>query len=180
MMEVHLGQLLGLSGDELRARLLAAQPSGEQRTNWWLGLVQRLETRVNNVALDSGVRWKWAELSVQVLEIAREAGALGDQEVANRLVYLSHAVAAVPGSTVPLPALEPDIAARRSLANIRLSRAESLLMAQDWQGRPIDQIRALRAVKNVLHPLGYIVDRIADDDVGREVRNWLEIKDKLP
>ncbi|MFI9811292.1 hypothetical protein [Saccharothrix variisporea] len=174
-----MDQLLELSANELRAWLLAAQPGGEQRANWWLGLVQPLETRVNNVALDSGVRSRWAALSVQVLEIARAVGALSDQEVANRLVYLSHAVAAAPGSTVP-PALEPDIAARRSLANIRLSRAEALRMAKDWQDRPIDQIRTLRAVKNVLHPLVYLVDRITDDDVACEVRSWLEIKDNLP
>jgi hypothetical protein len=53
-------------------------------------------------------------------------------------------------------------------------------MAENWPDRPIEDIRALREVRNVVRPLGYLVDHIRDDHLRHEVREWLAIEGQLP
>jgi hypothetical protein len=78
------------------------------------------------------------------------------------------------------PELTPDGAARRNLGNIRLSREEALRMAENRTDRPIEEIRELREVRTLVRRLGNLVDRIRDDHLRHEVREWPAVQGRLP
>lgn len=168
--------------DEVRWRwLLESQPDGEQRTNWWLSIIQPLSTQATGFGDRGGrERLAWAVLSAQVLELAREVGALAEREVANRLASLASVISGYPELVDVPPELTPDGAARRNLGNIRLSREEAVRMAENWPDRPIEDIRALREVRTPVRRIEDLADRIRDDHLRHEVAEWPAIEGQLP
>jgi hypothetical protein len=178
----QLTELLSWDDATRREWLAANQPDSESdRTNWWLSLVQPLESRVTGVEeQDPAVVVEWARLSVIVLEAALESGALDAHEVANRVAWLSFAVCKVADRSAVPPSLDPDVVARRSLGLIDLFREDVVRMAAEWRARPLDDIRRLRAVKNLLRPLESFVDQLRDGELRSEVEQWLAIRAQLP
>ncbi|MCC8246418.1 hypothetical protein [Saccharothrix luteola] len=178
----HLTELLALDDADRRTWLLTRQPDDEsQRANWWLALVEPLGTRVTDPEDDDPAAvLRWARLAATTLDLARETGALDAREVANRTAWLSLATARIADRTDVPPLLEPDTVARRSLATIALDRDAAASLAESWQDRPRDDIRTLRAAKNVLGPLGQLVGHLRDDELRAEVRAWLELAPRLP
>ncbi|WP_309110747.1 hypothetical protein [Saccharothrix sp.] len=149
----------------------------DDRTNWWLGLVQSFNTRIYDTKRDPVERAVWADISAGVLGIALDTGGLDEREVTLRLLTLCHHAAALGD---PPARLDPDTLARRGLALIPLPREEAVRRAANWRDRPIEEIRNLRNAKNVTGALDRIAHHIRDPDLQHEVRAWAAVRDQLP
>ncbi|CAL9528221.1 hypothetical protein SUDANB95_03947 [Actinosynnema sp. ALI-1.44] len=149
----------------------------DDRTNWWLGLVQSFTTRIHDTGRDPVERVVWADINAGVLGVALDVGGLDEREVTGRLLSLCRTVATFAD---PPARLDPDVLARRGLALIPLSRDEAVRGAADWRERPVAEIRVLRQVKNLVGGLGGIADFLRDAELEREVRAWVAVRDRLP
>lgn len=149
----------------------------DDRTNWWLGLVQSFDTRIHDTGRDPVERAVWADISAGVLGIALDVGGLDEREVTGRLISLCRTVA---DFADPPTRLDPDAVARRGLALIPLPRDEAVRRAANWRDRPTEEIRALRQAKNLAGGLAGIVEHVRDAELQREIRAWVAVRDRLP
>jgi hypothetical protein len=150
--------------DQLPGWLAKQQPAElARRPNWWLGIIQSLGTDM-------------PDRLVAVIEQAVAESALSRQEAAIRLGHLANLTA--PENRPP--ALNPDTAVRRCLSLIDLDPARASELSERWRQEPIETIRELRRIKNLLSPVRELTKQLSDPELATKAQHWLAVLPRLP
>ncbi|WP_020416330.1 hypothetical protein [Amycolatopsis sp. ATCC 39116] len=160
-------ELRRLPPEEQRARLRATEGGGN-----WLGLIQ---TATLYATTPGESRESWARLAVAALEVARETGALADREVRPREANLARNL------DDPVAAgLRPDDVAAACLALAGMTPAEAAAVEWSLRAEDVGKMRTLRRVRNVVVPAVELSDRVASEELRRELEEWRAVLPRLP
>jgi hypothetical protein len=180
LMSVLWDDLLVHRGD-LRGWLVGLQPVDESRGNWWLGVALVATGEVQAAALGGGVPDRVTlAAAVAVINLATEEGMVAPANRAVRLAGLAGLVAAAGGSSDLPSELLPDRAARCCLSLISEDLAGQGDSDVDWRSLPVEEMRELRATKNLLTPVLRLEPYLQDPDLANEVAGWTAVYPRLP
>lgn len=171
---------LARHGQDLHVWLIEQQPADDTRANWWLGWVLVAVGRVQEVLDSGGIPARATlDLVVRVIDLATDQGAVSSADRVIRLANLAGLIAGVRGADVP-SALEPDEAASRCLELIPIDVSEAEVLASDWHSLPIDRIRSLRRLRNLIDPMLRLEPQLRDRRVVLQVAEWRAVRASLP
>lgn len=174
--EVEL--LLSLDPRGREEWLVEHEPEAD-RVNWWLAVLwlpKLNATYPSDLPVDRVLAW--AELAVAVLGVMRDRGVIDEPEHAAELAWLSAGVAGRAGH--PPAWLSPDAVAERCVNAIGRSITDVASAADRWRQLPVEDIRELRRVKQLVLPLRSLVSLITDRRLRDVVDRWVTLSDRLP
>ncbi|MER7671390.1 hypothetical protein ABTY61_23395 [Kitasatospora sp. NPDC096128] len=194
-------ELRQLPLDERRLWVQGRFPEGAS-PQWWLAMVESAETAVSPVRdLSDDRRREGLEFAVSLLDLALDEGGMSPCYSAYWTVRLAALALRFRTPITRLPeVVTPDGAARLALQRLPFSREEALVVASRrrhnlQQGedrfyspgedisqglyRPCEEVLLLQEVERVLSSLVWIADRIADDQLSREIGSWLNLRSAL-
>ncbi|MDT0319388.1 DUF6531 domain-containing protein [Streptomyces sp. DSM 44918] len=180
--------------DDRASWLRRAFPEGAP-AQWWTGMLEIVETRCSPARRLSAAEYRAAfEFAAQLLGLAQRfdgmpAGYLGYWRIRLAALALRH----VPPLDGLPDAFTPDGAVRFTLDHLPLSREAALAAARRAAGgrlhepgepirpgqRPTGEVARLNELRWVLPSLEWLVDRLGDDALRREAREWLDLLPRL-
>ncbi|XVV05948.1 hypothetical protein ACQPW3_11370 [Actinosynnema sp. CA-248983] len=160
--------------------LIAHEPDVEaDRPNWWrsmLWLSKQNATNPSGLPIERVL--EWADLAAMTVGLMRDRQLISEQEFATELAWLSVGVAKRAGR-VP-PELSADLTARRCVAAIGRPLPGGDDPVADWRELPVEEIRELRRVKNLISPLRSLREQVNDPELRKQVDGWVGVFAKLP
>ncbi|TDC22762.1 hypothetical protein E1265_14800 [Streptomyces sp. 8K308] len=158
---------------------------------WWSAMLETVETRSSPARrVPAAEARATLDFAAQLLDLARRSGGLSDCQVGNWMMRLA---ALALRHDPPLDGLPdeftPDGAVRFTLDHLPLTRDAALDAARRARGgrlhvpgepispgqRPSGEAAHLNEMRWVLPSLAWLVDRLGDDALRREAREWLDL-----
>jgi len=174
-----LEELLALTTPELVARL--DQPVGlaEPVQGGWLAVLELVTSRVGAVDRETlvGLEQDTYRAYDRTLGAAVRAREIDEREAVVRRVNLLVALASA-SSDEPVGRDLDGQAERLVLASLPLTLEETRARVDGWRTSPVEEIRQLRQVKNLLRPLASI--RTNPERRRDALREWIELLPSLP
>ena len=159
-----------------RRRWLDRRKPVPPEANWWLHLLVLLEQRREQRPAE---RVAWVELTVWLLVQARERGALGRDEVAQRLAYF---VALVRGTQVAGAVLpSADAVVRECLDAVPISLVEAAVLTDQPDSLALTRLQMLelRRAKNLINAAERHLHDVEDAQLAERLRAWMAIRPRL-
>jgi hypothetical protein len=167
--------------DQLREWLVSEQPIDQSRSNWWLGwalvATGQIQSIVDQREAPDGAT---LALAVRVINLATHEGSVSPVNRAIRLANLAGLIAESGRTIDRPPELRPDLAARLCLDLVSEDIAEVAIAANEWKSLPLEKIRRLREVKNLVSPLLRLSSYLEDRELAEEIKEWEVVYFQLP
>ncbi|PJI95129.1 hypothetical protein [Luteimicrobium subarcticum] len=181
MTDIRTLEALGLT-DLVTALSTDALAAAVPRPEEWWSVVELVTARMEDEfpGLPTGSRAAAAQAFDSVLDAAVAGGAIDGQERLVRRLNLTLAllrrIPPEPGSAL----VDPDEAVRTVLDALPMRAEEASDLASRWRTLDVQQIRALRRLKNVLSPGLAIAGLASANEARRRLEAWADVLPALP
>jgi hypothetical protein len=180
-MRVGDGDLVDLrrrNDTEVRTWLWQHQPAvGDDRAYWWENLMT-LALQGMYLAESDSNRRDYAGLAYVATGEAISQSVMSERDGVIRMANL--AAFYLSAGRVDDPPFDVDSIVARCLDLLDVPLDVAMEQVKNWKVLPVEQLRVLRAAKNMLMPCERISDRVTSPDLIDRLSGWLTILAALP
>ena len=170
-----LDQLLSSDQDARRRWLDRRQPA-LPAPNWWLHLLLLIDEPCEHRPAQ---RAAWAQLTIWLLDQARERSALGQGEVAERMAYHVSQLRDARMAAPFLPSADTVVRACLDAIPVSLDEVAVLTDQQNLYTLQRQEMLDSRRAKNLVNAAERHLADLDDPDLAHRLRAWLAIKPRL-
>ncbi|MFE5488946.1 hypothetical protein ACFQ7Z_03100 [Streptomyces virginiae] len=136
--------------------------------------------RAEDGRLTPEVRKQWAKLSLQVNARMHGNEPWGQARMAMQNAGLRTQMIEQLGADTSDRDWDPAEVVADLLSAVTMAPAEARALCAGWQALPIEQIGALRRIKNVTASLGRLLDHLEPGPLHAQAREWVTVRHLLP
>ncbi|MEU2392878.1 hypothetical protein [Streptomyces sp. NPDC007369] len=137
-------------------------------------------SRAHDGRLDAGLRKQWAKLSLQVNARMHGGGPWEQAHMAANSAWLRTGMIEAFGPDPDDADWDPTAVVSDLLCALTMTPGQARSLSSCWTELPIDQIGALRRIKNITAPLQQLIRHMPPGPLRDRALEWLALRPLLP